>query len=127
MEDRNTRDKQQETIMSRTTTTHAILAIAIFVMGSLQAWDSDVPKAGLLIVLLVSLAITLPPVALLVPLKREHFLGAFALSFVLLILARLISPIPLPGLFLILVPVVTMGLIFSGILRPDDDSDTPSR
>jgi len=126
MEDRNTRDKQQETIMSRTTTTHAILAIAIFVMGSLQAWDSDVPKAGLLIVLLVSLAITLPPVALLVPLKREHFLGAFALSFVLLILARLISPIPLPGLFLILVPVVTMGLIFSGVLRPDDDSHTPS-
>ena len=96
-------------------------------MGGLQAWDSDVPKAGLLIVLLVSLAITLPPVALLVPLKREHFLGAFALSFVLLILARLISPIPLPDLFLILVPVVTMGLIFSGILRPDDDSDTPSR
>ena len=111
--------------MSRTTT-HAILAVAIFVMGSLQAWNSDVPKAGLLIVLLVSLAITLPPVALLVPLKREHFLGAFALSFVLLIIARLISPIPLPGLFLIMVPVITMGLVFSGILRLDDDNNTSS-
>ena len=36
--------------MDKITATRAGLAIIIFVMGSLQAWDSDVPAAGLLIV-----------------------------------------------------------------------------
>ena len=104
--------------MDRTTATRAGIALIIFVMGSLQAWDSDVPAAGLLIVFLVSLAIALPPVALLVPLKQIHYLGALAVSFILLILARLISPVPLPGLFILLVPAV-MGLIFTGIFRQE--------
>ncbi|MCI0554210.1 MAG: hypothetical protein L0287_24940 [Anaerolineae bacterium] len=107
--------------MDKITATRAGLAIIIFVMGSLQAWDSDVPAAGLLIVSLVSLAIALPPVALLVPLKQSYFLGVFALLFILLILARLISPIPLPGLFIVLVPAV-MGLIFTGIFRQDAET-----
>ena len=104
--------------MDRTTATRAGLALIIFVMGSLQAWDSEVPAAGLLIVFLVSLAIALPPVALLVLLKQIHYLGALAVSFILLILARLISPVPLPGLFILLVPAV-MGLIFTGIFRQE--------
>jgi hypothetical protein len=104
--------------MSRATIPRAILAIAIFVMGSLQAWDSGVPAAGLLIVFLATLAIALPPVALLVPLERSYFLGAFALSFTLRILARLISPIRLPGLFIVLVPAV-VGPIFTGPFRQD--------
>jgi len=99
--------------MSKTTILQASFALIIFVMGSLQAWDSGVPEAGLLIVFLVSLAIALPPVALLVPLKQSHFLGAFALSLILLIVARVVSPIPLPGLFIVLVPAV-MVLIFTG-------------
>jgi hypothetical protein len=104
--------------MDRVTATRAILAITIFVLGSLQAWDSDVPSAGLLIVALVSLAIALPPVALLASLEQRFFLGAFILSFILLILARLISPTPLPGLFIVLVPAV-MGLIFTGIFKQE--------
>ena len=87
-------------------------------MGNLQAWDSDVPGAGLLIVFLVSLAIALPPVALLVPLEQTYFLGAFVLSFIVLIVARLISPNPLPGLFIVLIPAV-MALIFTGTFRQD--------
>lgn len=101
--------------MDKTTATRAGLALIIFVLGSLQAWDSNVPAAGLLIVSLVNLAIALPPVALLVPLKQSYFLGAFALSFILLIMARLLSPIPLPGLFIVLVPAV-IGLIFTGMI-----------
>jgi len=104
--------------MTKNTTLRAGLAIIIFVLGNLQAWDSDVPAAGLLVVFLVSLAIALPPVALLVPLQQNYFLGALALSFIFLILARLISPIPLPGLFIVLVPAV-MGLIFTGIFKQD--------
>ena len=104
--------------MDRITATRAILAITIFVMGSLQAWDSDVPSAGLFVVALVSFATALPPVALLVPLEGRYFLGAFALSFILLIVARLISPIPLPGLFIVLVPAM-IGLIFTGIYKQE--------
>ena len=104
--------------MDKVTATRAGLAVIIFVMGSLQAWDSDVPDAGLLIVFLVSLAIALPAVALLVPLEQSYFLGAFALSFILVIVARLISPIPLPGLFIVLIPAV-MALIFTGLFRQD--------
>lgn len=104
--------------MTRSTALRATLAILAFVLGSLQAWDSDVQTAGLLIVVLVSLAIALPPVALLLPVKQQYFVGAFVLSLILLLLARLISPIPLPGLFLILVPAA-MGLIFTGIIRDE--------
>jgi len=111
--------------MNRSTVLRAGFGIFIFVIGNLQAWDSGVPKAGLLIVLLVSLAIALPPVALLVPLRRPHFLGAFALSFILLVVARLISPIPLPGLFLVLIPAM-MGLIFTGIFNQETEG-SPGR
>ena len=106
--------------MDRITAVRAILALTIFVLGSLQAWDSDVPSAGLLIVTLVSLAIALPPVALLAPLEQRYFLGAFVLSFLLLILARLISPIPLPGLFIVSVSAV-FGLIFTGSFAKNID------
>lgn len=104
--------------MTQSTAVRAGLAIIILVMGNLQAWDSDVPAGGLLIVFLVSLAIALPPVAMLLPLKQTYLLGAIGLSFILLSIARLISPIPLPGLFIVLVPVV-MGLIFTGLIKQE--------
>ena len=98
----------------------AALAVISFVMGNLQAWDSGVPAAGLWIVFLVSLAIAMPPVALLIPLKPSNLLGAFVLSLGLLVIARLSSPIPLPELFLVLLPA-GMALIFTGIRRPDSE------
>ena len=104
--------------MKRSLSLQAAFAILIFVLGNLQVWDSDVHEAGLMIVLLVSMAIALPPVALLLPLKQTYFVGAFALSFILLLVARLISPIPLPGLFIVLVPAA-MGLIFTGLLKQE--------
>jgi hypothetical protein len=104
--------------MNKNTVLRAGFAILIFAIANLQAWDSDVPKAGPLIVLLSSLAIALPPVALLIPLSRPYFLAVFVLSFALLVLARLVSPIPLPGLFIVLVPVM-MGLISTGIFKQE--------
>jgi hypothetical protein len=104
--------------MTRSTALRAGLAFLIFVLGSLQALDSNVPEAGLLIVLLVGLAIPPTPIALLIRTKQQYMIGALALSFTLLILARLISPIPLPGLFIIMVPAA-MGLIFTGIIKQD--------
>jgi uncharacterized membrane protein YhaH (DUF805 family) len=110
--------------MNRNSVLRASFAIVIFVIGNLQAWDSGVPQAGPLIVLLVSLAIALPPVALLVPLRRPHFMGAFALSFILITVARVISPISLPGLHLVLIPAV-LALIFTGIFNQEAEN-TPN-
>ncbi len=104
--------------MTRITALRAALAFLIFVLGNLQAWDSNVYEAGLLIVLLVSLAIPLSPVALLVPVEQKYMVGTLVLAFLLLLVARLISPISLPGLFIILVPAA-MGLIFTGLINQD--------
>jgi hypothetical protein len=90
----------------------------IIVLGNLQAWDSGVHEAGLPIVLLVSLAIALAAVALLLPLRQTVLLGVLAVAFLLLIAARLTSPVPVSGLFLILIPAI-MGLIFTGIVVKD--------
>jgi hypothetical protein len=105
--------------MSRSTALRAILAILIFVLGNLQAWDSNVADAGLLVVLLVSFAIPLPAVALLVPIKQPFLVGALVVSLVLLLAARLLSPVSLPGLFIILVPAA-MGLIFAGLINQEE-------
>jgi hypothetical protein len=43
--------------MTKRNALQAGLAVLSFVLGDLQAWDSNVPEAGLLIVFLVSLAI----------------------------------------------------------------------
>jgi hypothetical protein len=97
------------------------MAFLIFVLGNLQAWDSNVYEAGLLIVLLVSLAIPLPPIALLLDVEQKYMIGALVCSFILLVLARVISPIPLPELYIILLPAA-MGLVFTGILQQKEGS-----
>ena len=112
--------------MSTSTTLRTALAFLIFVLGVLQAWDSDAFEAGLSIVLLVSLAIPLTPIALLIQSKQEYMVGmvgALVLALILLLLARLLSPIPLPGLFLILVPAV-MSLIFAGLIRQETPNES---
>ena len=101
--------------MLRSDALRAAFAILIFVLESLQAWESNVQEAGLLIVLLVSVAIALPPVALLVPMDQKFTVAVFGVSLILLVLARAISPIPLRGLLIALVPAA-MGLIFAGML-----------
>ena len=112
--------------MTKSTSLRATLAILIFVLGNLQAWDSGVHDAGLMIVLLVSLAIALPPVALLSPIPQQYAVGALVVSLILLFLARLVSPIPLPELFIALAPAA-MGVIFANVLREDRENRTRRR
>ena len=69
-------------------------------------------------VLRAGMAIPLMPIALLVTVEQKYMTGALVFSLVLLLLARLSSPIPLPGLFLILVPAA-MGLVFVGLIRQE--------
>ena len=106
--------------MTTNTTLRVTMSILILVLGNLQAWNSGVPEAGLLIVLLVSVAIALPSVALLVPIPQRHAVSTLVLSLILVFLARHISPNPLPGLFIVLVPAA-MGLIFASV--PSEESE----
>ena len=101
----------------------AALAFLIIVLGVLQAWDSDVFEAGLSIVLLVSLAIPLVPIVLLMPVRQPYMVGALVLALILLLLARLLSPIPLPGLYIILAPAA-MGLIFAGLIQRETQNES---
>ncbi len=70
----------------------------------------------------MSLATALPAVALLVPLRQSWFQAASALSFLLMLIARVASPIPLPGLFLILVPAV-MALIYTCTVKESSQDE----
>jgi hypothetical protein len=93
---------------------HAGLTLLMLVIGSLQAWDSHVQDANALTVLLVILAIALPAAAMLVPLRAAYFGASGILALILLVVARIISPVPLPGLFLILIPTA-ISFIFVGL------------
>ena len=101
--------------MTPATAVRSVFALLVIVLGNLQAWDSGVHEAGLWIVLLVSLGTALPALAILLPLQPLHLWAAFALSLFLLAVVRFTSPVPLSGLFLILVPAV-MAVIFTGLV-----------
>jgi hypothetical protein len=100
---------------SRSTLRSGIAALMV-VLGGLQAWDSNALSSGLPIILMVGTAIILPAILFLMPSWMTYFIGSIILSLVLLVIARIISPIPLPGLFLVLLPAGT-GLIYIGILE----------
>lgn len=102
--------------MTGDNTLRSIVSLLIIVLGILQAWDSDVFSAGIWIILLVSFAIALPAVTLMIPLQQIYFISSITLALILLGIARLIAPIPLQGLFLMLVPSV-IGLIFTRPVR----------
>jgi hypothetical protein len=57
---------------------------------------------------------------LLIPGRGRFVVAALVFSFLLLVVARLISPTPLPGLFLILVPAA-MGLLFTGLIKEEEE------
>lgn len=79
------------------------LAGVILVLGLIQAVDSDVRAASTLVSALVLLAILVPAAALALSQSRRLYLGAVIATVVLLSAARVLSPTPLPGLYLIAV------------------------
>ena len=95
----------------------------IFVMGSVQAWDSNVPSAGVLIVLLVSFAIALPAVAIFLPIQQVHYFGLMIACLVLLVIARLLAPVELPGLYIIMVPVAIGYLLINALMQRSSKID----
>jgi len=86
-------------------------AALMVVLGALQAWDSGVLRAPAMIQALVVLAIVTPPVVLL--LTKEYGVQALsvAASVILLTIARVIAPNPLPTLHIIaFIPAILIFL-----------------
>lgn len=79
-------------------------AAAIVVVGALQAWDSGILAAPPLIGMMVAVAIVIGIVGLFVE-NDVIRLSIAALVFVLLFSARIISPVRLPELTLVGVPI----------------------
>jgi hypothetical protein len=78
-----------------------IVVVVAVGMGSVQAWDSGTLQAPVWVQGMIGLAILAPAVAVV---ATDHFgwhAAAVALAFVLLTVARLLAPVPLPTLGLV--------------------------
>lgn len=85
-----------------------VVAICV-VMGALQAWDSGVLRASPGIQALVAAAILSPVVAFVATNSYGVHALAVAVSFVLLTIARVASPVPLPTLHIVaFIPAVVI-------------------
>ena len=78
-----------------------LLAVISVVMGLLQAWDSGVLAAGPAIQLLVAVSILIPVIAWFASSSYGVHAAAVAAAFVLLTIARIAAPVPLPTLHMI--------------------------
>ena len=86
-------------------------------MGLLQAWDSGVLRAPGAIQALVVLAIALPALTVVTTESYGRQALSVAASFVVLTIARIVSPVPLPTLHIIsFVPAVL--IFFSHATQP---------
>ena len=92
--------------MKRATWIIPVLAVGL---ACVQAWDSRVLQSTLLVQALVALAIALPAGALILPGRPALAWIAVGLSVVALIVGKLVSPIPLPALGVVELPLV-LGL-----------------
>jgi hypothetical protein len=98
--------------------THRFVWMTIVaVVGALQGWDSGVLRSTSLVQLLVAVAIAAPALAIALTSNRGVQALAIAAAFVLLTVARILAPAPLPTLHLIaFVPAVIV--LFSSAIRP---------
>lgn len=82
-------------------------ALICVAMGALQAWDSGTLRAPLAIQLVVLIAIAVPAAAVVATSSYGMQALSVAAAFVLLTIARMSSPTPLPTLHIIgFVPAV---------------------
>ena len=100
-----------------------LLAGIIGVLGIAQSLDSGVHHSSSLVMALVVLAVALPVVNLLFD-SEQPLWGALA-SVVLLTVARIVSPIPLPGLHISLVFLGGFPLFYYGIFQQHSSNGTP--
>jgi hypothetical protein len=93
-----------------------LIAVPMVLLALAQAWDSGVFDASPIVIGTVIVAIVLPVAAVFLTARLDIYVAALVLGFLLLLTARIISPEPLPELFLALVPFAVLGLL-TGLQR----------
>jgi hypothetical protein len=88
-----------------------VVVLLVLLLGGLQAWDSNVHGAGPLVLLLVAVGIAVPAMAALSWSRPGPIVAAGLVSFVLLLAAKLASPIPLPALLVVPAAVTALLLL----------------
>ncbi len=105
-----------------------ILAGAILAVGSLQTWDSDVLSASPPVWILAGVALLVAASAPLLTANRAAgWIAAVVLPGLLLVAARMISPIPLPAILII---PVAAGALLGGnemLERQEAEEKEPGR
>ncbi len=99
-----------------------IIAILIIGLGATQAWDSNVLAAPSWVIALVALAVALPALAVVITDDPGMLLAAIIGMSLLLLAAKLMSPVPLPAL---LVVAMLAGVLV--IIANQQGSDVPRR
>lgn len=85
------------------------VVLLVLLLGGMQAWDSNVQGAGSLVLLLIAAGVAVPAVAALSWARPGPIVLSGLASFVLLLAAKLLSPIALPAL--LVVPGATTALL----------------
>jgi hypothetical protein len=92
--------------------------VLLIAASALQAWDSGVLGADAFVQAVVAVAILIAPLAWGARARYEVQVGAVALAFVLLTVARMVSPVTLPELHLAaFIPAVLILVLRGGELR----------
>lgn len=81
-------------MMSRRT----VAVVILVVMGTLQLWDSRVFSAGAPVIAIAVVALLLPVGTLLLTERLDFRMGSVVACALLLLLAKIVTPQPLPAL-----------------------------
>ena len=87
-------------------------------VGTLQMWDSDIAHAGIMAAVLAIAGIAVPTASIAVRMDSRVRIGALAAGVILLMVARMSSPVPLNTLHLALFPAA-LYILFVQALSHD--------
>lgn len=79
----------------------SLIAILLLGLGATQAWDSNVLNAPTWIIAIVAIAILLPALALVLTEDPRLLLAVLIAMSLLLLAAKLLSPIEMPALLVV--------------------------
>jgi hypothetical protein len=85
----------------------SIAAVVTMAIGSLQAWDAHVLQASGGVIAMVAIALVTMAVASIATTTFRAWLAWALVGAALLVVARMVSSVPLPGLFIVL--PITLG------------------
>lgn len=100
----------------------SIIPVLLVLTASLQLWDSNVFHSTPLIIAMVLMAFFAPLVLFVVPYNRMLNIATLSVSILLLILARVFSPVRLIGLITTTFFILLAGTI-NHCMSVDNDAD----